>query len=155
MDFRITGLPPGPFRPLFGLTDAALAARGVERVRVSAPHAAPCRIGLDDAEPGETVLLMNWAHQPADTPHRSAHAIFVREAAGPPFDAVGEVPPALRRRTLSLRAFDAGHRMVDAELAEGAALEAVLRPMLAAAGTAYVQIHYARRGCYAALATRA
>lgn len=155
MDFRITGLPAEPFRPLFGLADADLAARGVERVTVTAPHAAPCRIGLDDAEPGETVLLMNWAHQPADTPYRSAHAIFVREAAGTPFDAVNEVPPALRRRPLSLRAFDAGHRMVDAELAEGAALEGPLQALLAAPGTAYVQIHYARRGCYAALATRA
>lgn len=155
MDFRITGLSPDPFRPLFGLPDAALAARGVERVRVEQAHAAPCRIGLDDAAPGETVLLVNWAHQPADTPYRSAHAIFVREAAGPAFDAVGEVPPALRRRTLSLRAFDAGHRMVDAELAEGAALEAALAPLLAAPSTAYVQIHYARRGCYAALARRA
>ena len=31
MTFRITGLSPEPFRPLFGLSDAQLAARGARR----------------------------------------------------------------------------------------------------------------------------
>jgi hypothetical protein len=155
MTFRISGLQPAPFQPLFGLPKADLAARGVRRVTVTEPHAAPCRITLADAEPGETVLLLNFEHQPADTPFRSRHAIFVRETAGERFDETGVVPDALRRRPLSLRAFDAEGMMIDADLADGTELERVLEPMLTRPETAYVHLHYAKRGCYAALATKA
>lgn len=153
MDLRITGLSPEPFRRLYGLDDAALAVEGVERVRVSEPHAAPCRISLDDIAPGGWALLLNYEHQPAETPYRSRHAIFVQEGADAPFDRVGEVPSALRRRTLSLRTFDAAHRMIDADLVEGREVERLLVPMLLRGGAAYVHIHYARRGCFAATAT--
>lgn len=155
MGFRISGLPVSEFAPLFGLDKAALAARGVERVTIDQPHAAPCRITLTDAEPGETVLLLNYEHQPADTPYRSRHAIFVREAAEAAFDGVDVVPDAIRRRLLSVRAFDAADRMVDADVVEGAALGGMLTPMLARDDVAYVHLHYARRGCFAARAERA
>ena len=68
MDFRITGLSPQLFRPLYGLSDNELDERGVERVRVTQPHAAPCRIGLDDIAPGGWALLLNYEHQPATRP---------------------------------------------------------------------------------------
>lgn len=155
MGFRISGLPVSDFEGLFRLAETDLAQRGVERVRIETPHAAPCRIMLEDAEPGETVLLLNHEHQPADTPYRSRHAIFVREIALKTFDAVDAVPDAIRRRLLSVRAFDEGHRMVDADVVEGSALEALLEPMLAHEDVAYVHLHYARRGCFAARAERA
>ncbi len=154
MGFRISGLPVSDFEGLFGLGDQTLAQRGVERVHIVTPHAAPCRITLEDAEPGETVLLLNYEHQPADTPYRSRHAIFVRETAGETFDTVDVVPDAIRRRLLSVRAFDVGHRMIDADLVEGSALEKLLEPMLAREHVAYVHLHYARRGCFAARAER-
>jgi hypothetical protein len=155
MNFRITGLSPEPFLPLYGLDAAALATRGAERVRVDACPGFPDRIELRDAEPGEHVLLLNYAHQPAATPYRSAHAIFVREGALAAYEAVDEVPDALRRRTLSLRAFDAAHRMIDADLVEGTEVEALIARLLQDPRCAYVQAHYARRGCYAARIERA
>ena len=154
MDFRITGLSPQLFRPLYGLSDNELDERGVERVRVTQPHAAPCRIGLDEIAPGGWALLLNYEHQPADSPYRSRHAIFVEEGAEAVFDRIGEIPPALGRRTLSVRAFDSGHRMIDADLVEGAEADRLLRAMLARDATAYIHIHYARRGCFAARAER-
>ena len=155
MGFRISGLPVSDFKPLFGLDEAALAERGVERVRIDTAHAAPCRVTLEDAAPGETVLLLNFEHQPADTPYRSRHAIFVREQAGRAFDAADVVPDALRRRLLSVRAFDVRHHMVDADVVEGTELERVMTPMLARDDVAYLHLHYARRGCFAARAERA
>jgi hypothetical protein len=155
MNFRITGLSPEPFLPLYGLDAAALTTRGVERVRVDAFPGFPDRIELRDAEPGEHVLLLNYAHQPAETPYRSAHAIFVREGARIAFDAVDTVPDALRRRTLSLRAFDAAHRMIDADLVEGTEVEALIARLLRDPRCTYLQAHYARRGCYAARIERA
>ena len=43
MSFRILGLSPQAFEPLFGASDAELTQRGVTRLRVSEPHRAPDR----------------------------------------------------------------------------------------------------------------
>lgn len=155
MAFRIRGLAPAPFQPLFGLSERELAARGVQRRVVDAPFGFPDRIELRDAQPGETVLLLNHVHQPADTPYRASHAIFVREGATQAFDAIDTVPAALRARWLSLRAFDAAGHMRDADLADGAHCEATIARLLADPQVAYVQAHYAKRGCYAAHIERA
>lgn len=154
MAFRITGLSPAPFQALYGLSDAALSERGVQRMIADAPNGFPCRITLADAEPGETVLLLNHEHQPADTPFRSRHAIFVWEDADSSFDAVDTVPDQLRRRTLSLRAFDWNDMMIDADLCEGADAEALIARLLDDPRTAYIHAHFARHGCYAALIER-
>ncbi|MGC3946788.1 MAG: DUF1203 domain-containing protein [Chryseolinea sp.] len=153
MSFRITGLPPQPFAHLFGLDDAGLARHGAHRLTASEGDRFPDRIGLRLARPGETVLLVNHEHQGADTPYRSRHAIFVREHADTSFDEVDQLP-AMMRSLMSLRAFDARHMMVDADIAEGDAVEALIERLLARPDVAYVHAHYARRGCYAALIRR-
>jgi hypothetical protein len=102
MTFRITGLSPEPFRHLYGLPDEELRRMRARRYVVDTKPGFPDRIEVRDAEPGETVLLVNHTHQPADNPYRASHAIFVREGAETPYDAVGEVPEVLRRRILSL-----------------------------------------------------
>jgi len=154
MSYRITGLDPAPFRELHFLSDDALAEKGVRRMRVAEKPAAPCRISLDDAEIGESVLLVNYEHQPADTPYRQQGPIFVRETEER-FDRVGVIPPALARRTLSLRGFDAEDMMVEADLVEGAEAARLIERFLANPHVAYIHAHYARRGCYAALIERA
>jgi hypothetical protein len=155
MNFRITGLSNEPFTSLFGLTDEALAARGAKRYVADAKPGFPDRVELRDAEPGERVILVNHRHQPADTPYQASHAIFVLEGAGARYDRVDEIPDVLRRRTISLRAFDAAHMMVDADLVEGAVLERAIESLLANPEVDYIQAHYAKRGCYAARIERA
>lgn len=83
MSFRIAGLDPKPFLPLFALSEAELTARGIERVVVASRPGAPCRITLDDAEPGEPVLLLSYQHQSADTPYRQQGPIFVSKTPVP------------------------------------------------------------------------
>jgi hypothetical protein len=154
MGFRVTGLDPDLFADLHALSDEALKTRGVERVRVAEKPAAPCRISLDDAEIGEAVLLLNYDHQPADTPYRQQGPIFVREI-GRRFDNENVVPPALARRTLSLRGFDREHMMIEADLVEGADAAALIARFFANENVAYIHAHYARRGCFAARIDRA
>ncbi len=154
--YVVSGLPVEPFRHLFGLSGEALAEQHVVRMTVDAPIGFPCRVTLEDAQPGETVLLLNYEHQPAETPYRSAHAIFVSEAATQTRRAVGEIPSALAvRKAISLRAFDEAGMMVDAEIASGDALEPVIARMFAAPEVAYIHAHNAGRGCYAARIDRA
>ena len=87
------------FLPLFGLSDGELSVRGIRRETAddSVPGF-PCRVTLAEAAPGETLLLLNFEHQPARTPYRSAHAIYVREIARRTFDAIDEIPAPLRHR---------------------------------------------------------
>jgi hypothetical protein len=155
MAFRITGLDPKPFAHLYGLPDDALERLGVRRCVADAKPGFPDRVELRDAEPGETLLLLNYVHQPAHTPYRASHAIFVREGARTPYDAVDEAPEVLRVRPISLRAFDARGEMIDADLVDGAVLESLIDRFLANPKAAYLHAHYAKRGCYAARIDRA
>jgi len=156
MSFVVTGLPIEPFKPFFALSDAALAERRIVRRKVDAPRGFPCRVTLEDAQPGETVLLMNYEHQSADTPFRASHAIYVREGDHPTRRDVDAIPPAMAVRPhISLRAFDAEGMMVDAEVAPGAELPPVIERMLERQDVAYLHAHYAGMGCYAARIDRA
>lgn len=154
MSFRIRGLDPAPFLPLYGLDDAALATRGVARVIADAMPGYPDRIALRDAEPGEPLLLLNHLHQPADTPFRASHAIYVREGEVHRHDAIDVVPDVLRRRMMSWRAFDARHWLVDAGIVDGRSLESAIERAFATTGAAYLHLHYAGPGCYAARVDR-
>ena len=119
MSFRVVGLPSSEFRPLYGLPDEELAARGVEVHVADKPGAFPCRVSLRDAPVGTRMLLLNFEHQPANTPYRSRHAIFVEDGAEEVQPAVNEVPEVLARRTLSVRAFDEAGQMLDAVVVNG------------------------------------
>jgi len=155
MDFRIQGLSPVPFLPLYGLSDEELARRGAKRYVADAKPGFPDRIEMRDAEPGERVILVNHVHQPADTPYRASHAVFVLEGAEKTYDALNEVPSVLRERIISLRAFDLGHWMIDGELRDGRELETGIHRLLAKPEVGYVHAHYGWRGCYAARIERA
>jgi hypothetical protein len=153
--FRITGLKPDAFIPLYELSDADLAARGVLRKKVDTDPGFPDRIELRDIPVGGNALLLNYMHQPADTPFRATHAIFVREGAIETFDRIDEVPDVMRRRLLSLRAFDAAGMMIAADVTEGASLDDLIARLFADTNAAYLHAHYARQGCFAARIDRA
>lgn len=154
MTFRISGLDPAGFEHLFGLSDEALAAHGARRFVAETEGTMPDRIELRDARPGEAVILVNHVHQPADTPFRASHAVYVLEGAGPATVADDAVPPALRARLLSIRAFDRDHMMIAADVAQGEDAPELIERLLADRRAAYLHAHYARMGCYAALIER-
>ena len=155
MDFQITALDAGQFRELYGLDNDALARRGVVRYVVDEKPGFPCRVSLVDAEVGETVLLLNFEHQPADTPYRSSHAIFVREGAETARLAKNEVPEMLRIRTLSVRAFDEKAMMLDAAVVDGENLTGLIHRLFDNDSVVYLHVHNAGRGCYNAAIHRA
>ena len=155
MGFRISGLPIERFGHLLALDDDdALARAGAVRLTVDAEHAFPCRVTLQDAVPGEQVLLLNFEHQPADSPYRASGPIFVRRAAMRTHLAVDEVPDQQRRRLLSVRAYDARDWIVAAEVTPGTELESLIERLFADPRVTYLHLHNARPGCYAARVDR-
>ena len=154
MSFRITGLPAENFAPLFALSDEELAARGaVRRIADNREPGYPCRISLTDSRPGDELLLVNYEHHAVRSPYRMRFAIYVRKGEET-YDAFDEVPEQLRLRTLAARAFDRDGMMVGWLLTEGRELEAAIERLFANPDAAYLHIHFAAAGCYAARVER-
>ena len=76
-------------------------------------------------------------------------AIFVRRG-DETFDAIDAVPEQLRKRTLAVRAFDGDAMMIGYELIGGAQLEDSIARLFADERAAYLHVHFAAPGCYAA-----
>jgi len=111
-------------------------------------------VSLADAELGEDVLLVHYEHQSAETPFRASHAVYVRPDADEAKPELNEVPALLRSRILSLRGFDEAGMMVHADLADGQELESAIEQVFAVPEVAYIHLHYAKPGCYAARVDR-
>jgi hypothetical protein len=154
MNFRITGLPAADFQHWFALSDAELAQRNAVRRTADSKPGYPCRISLTDAEVGDDVLLINYEHLAVDSPYRSRHAIYIRPGERT-FDAVDKVPPMLRARLLSLRAFDADGMLANADVVDGRDLEGAIGRLFEDERVAYLHAHFAKPGCYAARIERA
>jgi hypothetical protein len=142
MSYTIRGLSPDRFIPLYGQSEEELAAHRARRIE------------LRDAEPGETLLLVNYEHQDADTPYRSSHAVYVREGATKAWSG-DHLPEVMRKRLLSLRGFSTAGLMIDADVVEGTDAEPVIERLFGDPAVAYIHAHYARPGCYAARIDRA
>ncbi len=155
MSFSISGLPAEDFLPLFDLSDEALKARGVIRKTVSAKPGFPCRITLEDAEPGETVLLLNHESHKTDSPYRSSYAIYVRENASVAQTFTDELPPVFKGRPIALRIFDKGGNLIGADLDMDGELAAKIERAFNNPDATYIHAHNAMHGCFAAEIRRA
>ena len=147
MTYRIAGLDPAPYKPLFGLSDEALASRGIVRMRVTDPTF-PCRISLVDRPVGEEVLLLNHVSHDVANPYRASHAIFVSDAARGEF--VDQVPPVFQKRVLSLRGFDRDGMMIEAMLTQPGETDAGIRRLFENPDVEIIHAHNAVRGCFSA-----
>jgi len=154
MSFCIRGLPSEQFAHLFDLSDEELASRGaIRRVADNRTPGYPCRVSLTDSREGDELLLVNYEHHDVQSPYRMRFAIYVRKGEES-YHAINEVPEQLRIRTLAVRAFDNLGMMIGWELVDGKDLEAAIERLLANPQSAYLHIHYAAPGCYAARVER-
>ncbi len=155
MTFQIHALPEGDFQKYFAMSEAELSAHNAQIHEVTSKPNAPCRVRLEDAEIGERVVLVNYEHQPADSPYRSSHAVYVSEGAVQATPMIGEVPESLAVRTLSVRGFDRRDCIHAADIVDGTDLANRLDSLFADDAVDYAHVHYAQRGCFAAKVTRA
>ncbi|HEY4070518.1 MAG TPA: DUF1203 domain-containing protein [Sphingomicrobium sp.] len=147
MTYRITGLDPAPYKPLFGLSDGELAERRIVPMTVTDPTF-PCRVSLTDRAIGERVLLLNHVSHDVANPYHASHAIFVADAEQAEF--IDEVAPVFEKRVLSLRGFDSAGMMADAVLAQPGEADAAIRKLFDNPEIETIHAHNATRGCFSA-----
>lgn len=155
MAFQLCGIDPAPYEALFALDGHALRRLGAKRCTADSDFGYPCRASLEDASPGDELLLLSYEHQPADSPYRASGPIYVRRGSTRAILQPNAVPPYVSRRLMSLRAYDDGHMMIGAEVREGMDVAVELARLFADPAVAYVHLHNARRGCFSCAAHRA
>jgi len=153
--FQIESLPITPFVPLFALSDEALRQQGARRLIADAKPGYPCRVSLRDAEIGERIIALPYVHHDTTSPYRASGPIFVRQQAEQAHPAAGEIPTMLRHRLLSVRAYDEGAILIEAEVVAGDQLQSHIDKLFSDAKVAYLHLHNARPGCYNCRVTRA
>jgi hypothetical protein len=154
MSYRITGLAPQQFADYWQMGEAELAARNVRRLQADSDHGFPCRVSLEDARVGETLLLLPYAHHDVAGPYRASGPIYIREQAQLARSHTDEVPMAFQRRLISVRAYDASGWMRTADVVQGDQLDAHMRACFQEPAIAYLHLHNARPGCFAARVNR-
>ncbi len=155
MSFQLVGIPFEPFAPLFSLGRSELAELDAQRVIATEKPGYPCRVSLADAEIGEELLLLPYAHQPARSPYKASGPIFVRKAARQCRLDAGVLPDYVRLRQMSVRAYDSAHLMIDAAVCEGEDAAPTILRMFDNAAVAYIHLHNAKRGCFSCRVDRA
>lgn len=154
MTYRIEGLDRDAYAGLLRLTDDELADRCARRVTADSKPGFPCRVTLEDAEPGEGLILFNHVSHDVPTPFRSAYAIYVRECAEAPASFVDTIPPVFAGRALGLRGFDSEGMLRGALLALPGEADARIRALLERPEIASIHAHNAAAGCFAAKIVR-
>jgi len=114
----------------------------------------PCRVCLQDAAPGESLLLFSYSPFNGPRPYRNVGPIFIHANDCVPYSDRRAVPLQLRRRLLALRSYDEGDRMVGCDVVEGSDVEALVERLFEDRRAQYIHAHNARAGCYACLIER-
>ena len=149
MAYRIEGLAPEAFESLFSMTDGELAERNAVRVIADNPTSYPCRVSLEDAAPGEELVLLNHVSNDVPTPFRTAYAIYVRKGAQAA-SYTDETPDYLDQRTLSLRGFDEAGMLREGVLAMPGEADGQVRTLFERPDIATIHAHSATYGCFLA-----
>ena len=150
MTFRIRGLDPAAFTHLFAADPAELGRNLARREVAGAAGRYPCRVSLEDAAPGEALVLTHYANHAVASPYRNAFAIYIREAADAAADYIDRLPPILRHRPIALRGYDSHGNLHRAALALSDDVDAGARALLDDPQVAYIDAHNAMHGCFAA-----
>jgi hypothetical protein len=127
---------------------------GVVTKVVDEDNSYPCRRCLHDGQIGEEVLLISYDPFLGDSPYRGASPIFVHRQPCTLYQDTA-VPDQQRRRLLSVRAYDARHTIVDADVVEGSKLQQISEKFFVDPQIQYLHIHYAKMGCFAVRVERA
>jgi len=126
---------------------AAAGAKDHVIVTTGSPGAFPCRHCLRWAEPGERGVLFPYAAIPPGHPHSESGPIFVHAESCQRYEAINEYPSEFSNGRL-FRAYNKDNRIIEAEVVNGTAPEAVIENLFSNPETAFVHVRSVTHGCY-------
>ena len=126
---------------------AASAAPDHVTVVANTPNGFPCRHCLRYARPGERMILFPYAAIPAGNPYSESGPIFVHAEPCERYGATDELPPDFRKGRV-MRAYNSNYDIIDAEVVNGSAPEAIVEKLLQKPETAFVDARSVTHGCY-------
>ena len=147
-DLSIEGLDFNLFSKYFSMSDTDLEAAGAYLFVADKKSCYPCRVSLQDAEIGDTVLAIHYEHHPAQGPYRSGGPIFIRKDAKTAKLGPNEIPKMLRPRLLSIRGYSSKALMLEGDTVAGEEIESVLENQFRNSAVDYIHIHNAGAGCF-------
>jgi hypothetical protein len=130
---------------------ARLAAgeSGVALLTVDAPSGYPCRLTLEEARPGERILLCRHRPFEAITPYTEEGPIFARPDAAPARLPPGALPPFMAmRKLLSVRRYDRAGAIAGADVVRPDDCAEAIAQALEDDAVAYVHVRNAGYGCF-------
>lgn len=148
VDYQIVGIDYQPYADYFAMSEAELKTHNAYLFVSDKCPDNPCRVSLEDAEIGETVLAIHYEHYAIEGPYRSAGPIFIREHAQPATVEPNVIPTFLRHRLLSVRGYNRNHIMIEADATRGDELEDVLRKQFSNSEVDVIHVHNAGPGCF-------
>lgn len=153
--FLIQPLHDDDLTRLWQLSKTELATQNAQRIEVGSKPSYPCRISLEDAEIGETVIGVPYTFNKSKSFYQASGPIFMRQNVSPYRSKRGHVPTMLLSRLLSLRSYCVDGYLQTAEVIPGNKLADYLAEPERFSTTHYVHIHNARTGCYLCQAVHA
>ncbi len=147
MTYQITGISPDQLENI-------ARSPGTVRVTASSKPGFPCRITLEDAEPGEELFLFNHVSHDVESPYRNSYAIYARIGAKAAAHYTDAVPPIFEGRPLGMRAFGTDAMLKTARLSMPGDADETIRQLFELDEVAYIDVHNAAHGCFAARVER-
>ncbi len=147
-NFQVVAADKNNFEHLFNLADDELANLGVIRKVADQHPGYPCRVSLQDAAVGETIILTAFAHHAVSSPYQANGPVYIRKNAETAKPTMNEIPAMLLHRQLSVRAYNRTAMMLSSRVTDGHKLNEVIQDCFADAEVDYLHIHNAGPGCY-------
>ena len=116
-------------------------------ITADSPRAYPCRHCLRWAQPGERMILFPFASVPSGHPYSETGPIFVHADPCERYRATDQYPAEFREGRV-VRAYNAQHNMIAAEVANGVGPEALIERFLQMPDTVFIHVRSVSRGCY-------
>ena len=150
MSPAMTGLPRQDFAHLSGLNDKVLRLQNIMRQTVDAKPGPSCRITLQDADAGETVLLLSYQSHDVPAPCALRSAAYVREGAAQAAAYRDALPPVFADRPVALRLFNQDAMLVGADMSFNPGVKAKIEQGFARVEVAGIHGHNPVYGCFVA-----
>lgn len=109
----------------------------------------PCRHCLSEASGADGMLLLSYQLSKPKSVYGHPTAIFLCAQDCTHFDRIDEIPPIVRNRHVSFRAFRSDGAMLyhANELVDGSDHDAAIRRIFAHDDVAFINAHTAKAGC--------